>query len=185
MPFRIFCSGNDSFHLGYSQVPVLGDVYDIQAAMGYLTTAGTEGGRAAVQAAVSDEMEDPDAPADDHTERTMRAFDSITGTYTFRQGVGFAMSGRAPLRVALDAHSPGWLYSDAAFASTTLYPDDLDPAETLLRAINPALEVAGLNCAGVLGHIGIVLSEFSAWRCDPYGPEAPARYLLNISVTRL
>ena len=44
MPFRIFCSGNDSFHLGYSRVPVLGDVYDIQAAMGYLTTAGTEGG---------------------------------------------------------------------------------------------------------------------------------------------
>ena len=42
---------------------------------------------------------------------------------------------RQPLRIALDAHSPGWLYSDAAFASTTLYPDDLDPAETLLLSL--------------------------------------------------
>ena len=115
----------------------------------------------------------------------MRAFDSISGTYTFRQGVGFAMSGKAPLRIALDARSPGWLSSDTAFASTTLYSDNLDPAEILLHAINPALEATGLNCAGVLGHLGIVLSEFSAWRCDPFGPEAAARYLLNISLTRL
>ncbi len=185
MPFSIFCSGNDNFHLGYSRVPVLGDVYDIQTAMGYLATAGTEGARAALQEAAGDAMDDPAAPADAYSERTMRAYDRITGTYMFRQGVGFAMSRMTSLRIALDARNPGLVYSDTAFASTTLYSDDIDPAEILLAAINPALQTAGLNCAGVLGHIGIVLSEFSAWPCSPFGPEAPARYLLNLSLSRL
>ena len=93
--------------------------------------------------------------------------------------------GMGSLRIALSARAEGLIWNDSAFASTTLYTDDADPAEILLAAIHPALETAGLNCAGVLGHIGAALSAFSAWPCAPFGNEAPARYLLNMDLARL
>lgn len=189
MPFSMFCVGNDNFHGGGSRIPVLGDVYDIQTAMGRLTTAGTEGMGAAVRGAVSDAVDDAtsedDEPADDHVERTMRAYDRISGLYTFRQGVGFACGPMTPMRITLNARNEGWVLTDSAYASVTLYGDDADPAESLLHAIHPALEATGLNCAGVLSHIGRVLSEYSAWPCSPFGNDAPARYMLNITLARL
>lgn len=189
MPFSLFCVGNDNFHGGGSRIPVLGDVYDIQTAMGRLTTAGTDGIGAAVRGVVSDAVDDAradaEAAADDYTERTMRAYDRISGLYMFRQGVGFACGQMTPMRITLHARNEGLILSDSAFASVTLYADDVDPAESLLHAIHPALVATELNCAGVLGHIGRVLSEFSAWPCLPFGNDSPARYMLNISVARL
>lgn len=189
MPFSMFCVGNDNFHSGGSRIPVLGDVYDIQTAMGRLTTAGTEGAGAAVRGAVSDAVDDAtsdeDEPADDRTEQVMRNYDRVSGIYTFRQGVQLACGPMTSMLIRLQARNEGWILDDSAFASVTLYSDDVDPAESLLHAIHPALLATGLNCGGVLTHIGRVLSEYSAWPCSPMGNDAPARYLLNISLARL
>lgn len=188
MPFSMFCFGNDNFHSGGSRIPVIGDVYDIQTAIGRLTTAGTDGAGAVVRGVVSDAVDDATAeenePADDRTERVLRAHDSISGLYTFRSGVGFCVA-RLPMLIRLQAHNEGWILNDSAFASVTLYADDADPAECLLHAIHPALLATGLNCGGVLMHIGRVLSEFSAWPCSRLGNDAPASYILNITLARL
>lgn len=189
MPFSMFCIGNDNFHNGSSRIPVMGDVFDIQTAMGRLGTAGTQGIREAVQGAVQDAVADqvagPDAESGDDVENTMGDFDHLSGFDVFRMGVGLACGPMTPLRITLDARNEGWVLTESAFASVTLYGDDVDPAEILLAAINPALVLTDLNCAGVLGHIGRVLSAFSAWPCSPYGNDAPARYMLNISLARL
>ena len=189
MPFSLFCVGNSNFHQSYSRIPVLGDVYDIQTAMGRLTTAGTQGIRAAVQGAmqdaVHDEMADPDAPADDYTERTMRSFDRETGLYYFRQGVELATTRMISVGIDLDARNPGFLWNDTATATCIVYSSDPYPAEILLHAIDPALTATGLNCAGVLGHIGTVLADFAAWPNTAFARDVSARFLINISLAKL
>ncbi len=185
MPFSIFCIGNDNFHFGHSRVPVLGDVYDIQTAMGRLSTAGTEGVATAVRGAVQDAAADPKAPADNAVERTMRRFDGISGLYTFRQGVDLARTAMTALRIALDVRHAGIVMTESRFAAVYLDHFDYDWPGHILNAITPALTHAELNCAGVLGTLGEALSEFSAWPCSRFANDAPAPYLLNISLARL
>lgn len=188
MPFSMFCVGNDGFHLNYSRIPVLGDVYDIQTAMGRLTTAGTEGIRQAVQGAVQDAVRDevrPDAPADDHVEHAVRSFDRESGLYYFRQGVELATSRLISVGIDLDARRPGFLWNDTGTATSIVYSSDPYPAEILLHQIDPVLTATGLNCAGVLGHIGTALADFSAWSGTAYGRHVSARFLINISLAKL
>lgn len=188
MPFSMFCAGNSGFHLNYSRIPVLGDVYDIQTAMGRLTTAGTQGIRQAVQGAVQDAIRDemqPDAEADDDVEHEMRRYDRESGLYYFRQGVELATSRMISVGIDLDARNPGILWNDTATATSIVYSSDPYPAEILLHQIDPALTATGLNCAGVLGHIGTALADFAAWPGTPYGRDVSARFLINISLAKL
>ena len=180
MPFSIHCSGNDHFLYAQGHVSTIGDVFDIETAMGRLG-----GGVTAPLQTAAEETRDAVLPDYDALQAGMVAQDTMINRGLLDQALTLAMTRMSSLHIAVSARNPGWISSDQAFASVMLYQGDSDCAFEFLRAVGPALVQTSLNGGAVLGQIARAVTAFDATGCAAlpgHGAPAPFTLLFQLSV---
>lgn len=180
MPFSIHCSGNDHFLYAEGYVSSVGDLFDIQTAMGRIGGGVTEPVRTLAEGSRDAVLPDYDAFQAGMTEQ-----DSMLGSHFLDDALVMAMTSMSSLHISVNARNPGWILTDSAFASTVFYQGDGDCIFQFMRNIGPALTATGLNGGAVLRQIALAIQAFDATNCAslPHGHHAPADFMLIVQLS--
>lgn len=179
MPFSIHCSGNGHFSFAEDYVSSIGDVFDIETAMGRIGGGAT----APIQTAV-EETRDAVLPDYNALQAGMTAEDNMLGHHFLDDALSMAMTSMGSLHISVNARNPGWIIDDSAFASSIFYQGDGDCIFQFMRDFGPALTATGLNGGAVLRHFALAIQAFDDSGCSPLPRyhHAPADYMLIFNV---
>jgi len=177
MPFSIHCAGNDHFLYAEGYVSTIGDVFEIQSAMDRIG-----GGVTAPVQTIAENARDAALP--NALQAGMAAQDAMIAQGVLNTDLTMALIRMPSLQINVAARNPGWVLTEAAFASVMLYQGDSDCIHHFMRNIGPALVQTGLNGGAVLEQIAHAVRNFDASGCGALsGPHAPADFLLLIQLT--
>lgn len=156
MPFSITCFGNDDYHYSIGHVSTIGDVFDIQQAMGRIS-----GGVTDPIGTLRSEVQGAIAPSDDYVQETMNRAGRITDLHVLEVGFASALPLMHSLRLSIAGRNPGWVNSESGFAEHVFHSGDPDAVRSFLIVFGPMLEYTGLNGLGVLSAIGDLLVNYA------------------------